>query len=69
MACCFKVQGWRRPFHGVRTIAAVGSPALTPAIIGNGGCFALGRAAVAGCLQSKEARPTPGRAGDGACDR
>jgi hypothetical protein len=35
---CFKVQGWRRP----RIIAGVGSPALTPTIIGSGGRFALG---------------------------
>jgi hypothetical protein len=33
----FQVQGWHRPVHGVRTIATVGSPALTPAIIGSGG--------------------------------
>ena len=40
-----------------------------PTIIGSGGRFPLGLAALAGSLQSKEARPTPGCAGDGACNR
>jgi hypothetical protein len=62
MGCCGGVQGWRSP----RNIAGVSGPALTPAIIGK---FALGFAALAGSLESKEAWPTPRRAGDGARDR
>ena len=61
----FQLQGCDDP---VMAIAAwVGRPELTSAIIG-GGRLALA-AAVAGCLQGKEARSTPGRAGDGASDR
>ena len=47
----------------------MGSPALTPTVIGIGGRFALGLAALAGSLQRKEARPAPGRASDGARNR
>src|SRR6202521_5383718 len=50
-------------------IAATGRPTLMPALVWTGGRFALGLGAVTGTLQGEEARPTPGRAGDGARDR
>src|SRR5215211_1201780 len=51
----------------LRAIAATGRRAIRPALFWTGGRFALG--AVSGALQGEEARPTPGRAGNGACNR
>src|SRR5712691_2015726 len=64
---CFQLEG-RMPARRLRA-TATGRPTRMPALVWTGGRFALGLGAVTGALQGEEARPTPGRAGDGACDR